>query len=74
MHAPRPYFLPCLGRVSTCLLHFLSMPAKWVVEEPKNCLAVSYACSLLRSEMMKSESKRSCRARRDCRRLSYFVT
>ena len=45
-----------------------------MVDEPKNCLAVLYACSLLKSEMMKSESKRSCRARRDWKRSSYLVT
>ena len=51
-----------------------SMPAKRMVDELKNCFAVSYACSLLKSEMMKSESRRSCRARRDWKRFSYSVT
>jgi len=51
-----------------------SMPAKRMVDELKNCLAVSYACSFLKSEMMKSESKRSCRARKDWKRFSYSVT
>ena len=51
-----------------------SMPAKRMVDEPKNCLPISYACSLLKSEMMKSESKRSCKARKDWKRFSYSVT
>ena len=50
-----------------------SMPAKRMVDEPKNCLAVSCACSLLKSEMMKSDSKRSCIVRRDWKRFSYSV-
>ena len=45
-----------------------------MVDEPKNCLAVSYACSLLKSEMMKFESKCSCRACRDWKRSSDLVT
>lgn len=51
-----------------------SMPAKRIVKESKNCFAVSYAFSLLKFEMMKSESKRSCKARRDWKRFSYSVT
>ena len=51
-----------------------SMPAKRTVEELKNCLAVSYAFSVLKSEMMKSASKRSCNALRDWKRFSYSVT
>ena len=51
-----------------------STPAKRTVEELKNCLAVSYACSVLKSEMMKSASKRSCNALSDWKRFSYSVT
>ena len=36
--------------------------------------SVSYACSVLKSEMMKSASKRPCNARSDWKRVSYSVT
>lgn len=47
-----------------------SMPAKRTVDEVNSSCAVLYACSLLKSEMMKSESSRSCRARKDWKRFS----
>ena len=40
----------------------------------RSCFAVSYACSLLKSKMIKCESKRSCNARSDWERFSYSVT
>jgi hypothetical protein len=49
------------------------MPAKPAVDELRNCFAVSYAFSV-KSEIMKSASKRSCNARRDWKRFSYSVT
>ena len=51
-----------------------SIPANRMVDDSKNCFEVSYACSLLNSEIMKSESRRSCRARSDWKRFSYSVT
>jgi len=51
-----------------------SMPAKRMVDELKSCFAVSFAFSLLKSEIMKFESRRSCKTRTDWKRFSYSVT